>query len=336
MKKIVFFLLASLALIGCKNSGNSVLNDTKVKPSAAGRVGEMIAVISDELWESSVGDSVFYTFTEPFPGLPQDEPTFKIVHIPPSGFEKLYKINRNLLIVKIKQGIKPDISVEKDKWANNQIVMTVEAPDTNVFLKLWAKNKRKILRTFFDEEIARYQESFEIARNKDLIKEVEAQFGISMIFPEGYKTIDKKSGFLWISRETAISTQAVFITTMPYKGGNQLSVDSILMFWSRTLRKNVPGPKEGTYPGIEWGYVPTVENITVDGKNAVFIRGLWRTEGGYFLGGPFLCLTVPDMENDRVVTVFSLIYGGKKNKKLYVWQVEAILKTLKITLHKNT
>jgi len=72
-----------------------------------------------------------------------------------------------------------------------------------------------------------------------------------------------------------------------------------------------------------------VEEINLNGEYAFVIRGLWHTKN-YFMGGPFVSITTLDKDRNRIVTVETFVYAGKQRKKLYLWQVESIIKTLKI------
>ena len=49
------------------------------------------------------------------------------------------------------------------------------------------------------------------------------------------------------------------------------------------------------------------------------------------MGGPFVSITTIDQKRNRIVTADGYVYGGKKNKRELVRQIEAVLYTLKIT-----
>jgi len=73
----------------------------------------------------------------------------------------------------------------------------------------------------------------------------------------------------------------------------------------------------------------SLEKIILNNQNAILIRGLWYIEN-YFMGGPFISITIPDYTNKRIVTADAFVYGGKEDKKILIWQVEAIIKTIKL------
>jgi len=58
---------------------------------------------------------------------------------------------------------------------------------------------------------------------------------------------------------------------------------------------------------------------------------LWHVNSKtVFMGGPFVSYTVIDKKRNRVVTVYGYVFAGNQDKRNYVRQVEAVLKTLKI------
>ena len=46
------------------------------------------------------------------------------------------------------------------------------------------------------------------------------------------------------------------------------------------------------------------------------------------MGGPFVSITKYDEKHGRIVTVDGYVYAGKKDKRNYMRQVEAIMSTL--------
>ncbi len=93
--------------------------------------------------------------------------------------------------------------------------------------------------------------------------------------------------------------------------------------------KKVPGQTEGSYMQTETRVPIISEQFYLNNNYAYMLRGLWYIEN-YNQGGPFVSVSVLDEKRNRVVCADAYVYAGKKNKKLYIWQVESILRTLKI------
>ena len=79
----------------------------------------------------------------------------------------------------------------------------------------------------------------------------------------------------------------------------------------------------------EEAYTPHIFEVTLDGKKAFETKGKWEVKGMY-MAGPFISYTVVDKPNNRLVVVEGLTYAPSINKRDYMFELEAILKTLKI------
>jgi hypothetical protein len=73
--------------------------------------------------------------------------------------------------------------------------------------------------------------------------------------------------------------------------------------------------------------VPRLEELAFKGQYAAEIRGLWRMENDY-MGGPFCSLTVYDSTRARLVTVEGYAYAPYFDKREYVRQIEAVVRSL--------
>lgn len=89
----------------------------------------------------------------------------------------------------------------------------------------------------------------------------------------------------------------------------------------------MPGPAEGSYMTTEYYYEPEFKETSIDGKYAVEIRGLYKMNGA-FMGGPFVSLTTFDEERGRIVTAEGFVFAPKFEKREYLREVEAVVKSL--------
>ncbi len=326
MNKSIIFLLSIIIFSACVNETDNM----SVKPNPSGKAGEVLVVISDNAWNSEVGDTIFYSLSEAFPILPQNEPFFTVIHIPKGSFHSIFKTHRNIIFINIgKENPDPKITTVKDKWSKYQLIFNLYAPDEEAMVKLWSENMNSIKKEFFNKDISRYQMALSNTENTVEMSRLQDLFGISMQLPSDFNLPQLTDDFYWVSKETNVTSQGLFIYTYPYVDSSTFSTDYIISKLDEKLKKYVPGPNDGTYMQVEKRVSMQVEQLTLNGNYAYLIRGLWYTEN-YFLGGPFICLSVLDKKNNRIVTVVGYVYAGKQNKKLYMWQIEAIVKTLKI------
>ena len=321
----IYFLLSILLVLSCSKNQN-----TNVKPNPSGKSGEIIVIISDNLWQTNIGDTIFYSLTEPFGVLPQDESIFNIVHIPKSAFKSIFKTHRNIIIIDINsKNTEATVKKQKNKWAKLQLIYTFSAPNKEEFFKLWNNYNQQVKDHFFNAELNRYKQAFSAKINKDATTKIANKYNISLKIPSDYHLDVEKDNFAWISRETDISTQAILIYDYPYTDSNTFTVDYLINKRDEITKTYVLGPEKNTYMQTEKRVPFVVEEINLNGEYAFVIRGLWHTKN-YFMGGPFVSITTLDKDRNRIVTVETFVYAGKQRKKLYLWQVESIIKTLKI------
>lgn len=326
MKKILALFIATQIFSSCVTNTSS----NPIKPNPTGKAGEVIVVINDSKWNTEVGDTIFYTLSYPFPDLPQDEPFFDVVHIPHSSFQSIFKTHRNIIFINI--GVEhqePKITKTQDKWANYQIIYNFYAPDDTSMIKLWGENYEQIKRNIFNADLTRFQSSFKNYQNTEAIAKIKNLYNISMEIPSEFNLDELKDNFYWISKETNTTSQGIFIYTYPYTDSNTFTLDYIVAKRDEYLKKYVPGPNDNTYMQTEKQVPMQTEEITLNGNYGFVLRGLWYTEN-YFMGGPFVSISVLDEKNNRVITVEAYVYAGKQDKKLYLWQTEAVIKTMKI------
>lgn len=323
---ILILSVLSLTLFGC----NFYKNSAPVRPNSSGKAGEVIIVIEDKLWDGKAGDTIFYTLGAPFGVMPQDEPMFDVVQIPHDAFKNIFKTHRNIIFIDVSsQHPDPKVTKTTDKWANSQLIYHFYAPNDTSFITLWSKHKDEVIKTIFNAEMTRYKNAFIGFQNEEGKSKIAKKYNISIDLTSEYHVDELKDNFCWASRETEISSQGIFIYDYPYTDTNTFTRDYLVAKRNQVLKANVPGPNEGTYMQTETRAPITVEDISINGNYAMLMRGLWYTEN-YFLGGPFVSITMLDEKRNRIITVEAYVYAGKQKKKLYVWQTESIIRTLKI------
>ncbi|HAH59503.1 MAG TPA: hypothetical protein DCL86_15275, partial [Bacteroidales bacterium] len=107
---------------------SSCKDDKPVKASSTGSPSELLVVAENNLWKSSLGDSVRSFFNGPVPALPQPEPLYRLVNVKEDEFGRVLKIHRNVLILTIDSAMKqPLVEMRRDVWAAPQSVAKISA-----------------------------------------------------------------------------------------------------------------------------------------------------------------------------------------------------------------
>ena len=99
-------------------------------------------------------------------------------------------------------------------------------------------------------------------------------------------------------------------------------------------QKYVPGPNKDTYMITEKAFAPHVYPTEVSSIKAAEVRGIWEIHG-YPMAGPFLMYIINDPENNRKMVVEGFTFAPATAKRDYMFELEAILKTLKFTTVKE-
>ena len=328
MKIAKLLTICVSALVVSCNGGSGAMD--KFMASSAGKTGDVLVVMNDDSYDGYVGDTVFNWLTQPVLVLPQDEASFKVIRIKPTAYNDMLRKTRNIIYCDINpQNEKPSIKVEGDRYASPQILITIKAKDDSAFYNTWLKVEKYIYDTLSFAEKQRYLAYFNKYREANLENELSQSHPYSVYIPKGYNLDVNKPNFVWISNETSISSQALLIFNFPYEGPKSFEKQSLLAKIDSVLMLNVPGPADGSYMAISKYFEPIQEAYMRRGNYVSEMRGLWETKGD-FMGGPFVCQSLVDTVNAQMINVFAYAYGGKKDKKLLVWQLESIMSTFEI------
>jgi len=326
MKQIFVLTLISMMFASCVTDADR----QPIKPNPTGKAGEIIVVINDSKWNTEIGDTIFYTLSYPFPILPQDEPFFDVVQIPHSAFQSIFKTHRNIIFINI--GIEHQetkITKTQSKWSKYQLVYNFYAPNDSAMITLWGNNFETVKKDFFNADLLRFQAAYKPYQNLDVITKVKDMYGIDIQIPTEFNSDELKDDFYWVTKETNTTTQGIFIYTYPYTDTNTFTTDYLVAKRDENLKKYVPGPNPNTYMQTEKRVPIYSEEMMLNGNYAYVLRGLWYTEN-YLMGGPFVNISVLDETNNRIITIEAYVYAGKLDKKFYLWQTEAIVRTMKI------
>lgn len=313
-------------------------NKTHVLPRHSGAPGELLCVLSDERYESRTGDIIHEHFGATQPLLPQAEPYFDIVQLTPVQVNNITRYHRNLLFVHISSthDEKTRVVAERNKWASEQLVVSIYAKSTDEFDSLMTDNGMSILQKFNEYERKRLQSNFR-TRKAGGISENLSDHGIDLTLPQGSDIIKDTTNFVWIQRQRERNVsgtmhdilQGIVVYHYPYTTDTAFSQASILSMRDSLLKEHIPGRSPGSFMTTEYLLPPESEAIEFNGQYAVLTRGLWRVDGAV-MGGPFVQLTLLDEPRQRVVSVEGFVFAPKFNKREYLREVEAMVYSLEL------
>lgn len=324
MKKRIVFLAVCLVLTACEDAPRKTY-----KPESIGALNTIAVVMNNTMWEGAVGDKVREHFAAPLVGLTWDEPRFNLQHLPPSVFTGTTRHRRAVLYVS--RDSVTGAQVQDDVYASPQTVGVIKGTSDSALIAAIDSHAGQIMDSIRRMEMAEAQERFLRSLSKETV--LEEKFGISLRLPSIYKVGKQEENFVWIDREIQKGSMNIIAYELP---GDSFDTDSTFVRDIVRMRDSIgklyiPGPDvpgKITYMGTEKAFAPSVFPAEIGGKNAAEVRGIWEIVN-YPMAGPYLTYIINDPENDRKMVLEGFTFAPATNKRDYMFELEAIMRTVK-------
>ncbi len=323
MKNILLFSGLILLFISCDSKMHE-----KILVDSSGRMNHILVVINNDDWQGKVGDEIRSSLAKEVVGLPQPEPTFHLNQISPKGFTSFLTSNRNIVFVEY--ATKNSFTIKRDVYAKPQKIVHIKAKDKEGLIQLIKSNATKIIKTIRNADLKVYQQ-------KNIKKYWSPEkitlfntLNIKMRIPQTYGNSRDTKEYLWFVKDIPDGYQNILIYSVPITSEADENGENIIV--TRDLKGHyIPGskPKEGMHIITEEAYTPHRFDTQIDGKKAFETRGKWMMKGDY-MAGPFLNYTIVDKKNNRLIIAEGFTYAPNIKKRNYMFELEAILKTLEI------
>ena len=323
MKKLVLILIAVITVVACESGPQK-----KILKSANGRVNSLLVVIKNSEWQGEIGDELRKVLGEPVLGLPQPEAQFVVSQIPPENFGSMFRGSRSVLQVGI--GDENAFNTNTDVYAAPQKIITITGTSNEEIIEQIKKNSSKLVSVFKNADLIAVQRRIlKKFWNPTKIKTFEKQ-GYSIKIPQSYTKVEDDGDIVWYRYHlNGGESMEIFTYTVPITSEDDLNGNNIVAIRNEFGKKYVPGQIEGSHMITEEAYTPHVFEIDFKERKAFETRGKWEVKG-VFMAGPFLSYTVVDKPNNRLIVAEGLTYAPGVNKRDYMFEIEAILKTLTI------
>jgi hypothetical protein len=328
MKKLLFPLLV-IILFSCE----SIKKDKSLLPSSSGKYGEVLIVVDTVFEKAKTGTAINKIFFQAVEGLPQQEYQFRASTVPPKGFKSILRQSRNILKLNIKKNLKTKIEVVRNVWAKNQLMIQINAATDSDASRILTKNKQTIRNYFNEEEVKRLQGYFKKNNQENLSNALSERIGVNMVIPKGFVKMEDKDNGIWFKMEKKVGQhqiiQGLIAYTTPYNTDsifiNSYFIEQRDLFCSEFVQ----GSRESSFMNVYSEFNPIQKEVNLNGLYTVEYRGLWNMKND-FMGGPYVHYTFVDEENSRVINLDGFVYAPKFNKREYLRELEALLKTAKL------
>lgn len=344
---LIAFSIAILLSCGGETNREDLL------PDATGNHGEIILLMEDNLFEGPIGDTVMGLFNQRCPGpYLRREPLFDIFHTNKDGFGRLVKRNRNILKIFVDSDSTYQESCmieKKNYWSKGQLFLIVKDSDPDRLYQFVLSNFQDVIDRFNEFEQEQLQAEYKKEHNRNVKEKAEENFGISIYLPKSSELRVNEEDFMWVKRERSHNVmgnpanhteggtfwiqQGILFWSEPYTDTNQLKPMGILAIQDSVLKEHVWGEIDGSYMSTEYdsAYAPIGKAMEYNEAYTVEIRGLWTYRGhpAAVGGGPFVQRTFLNEATNEVITVYGYIYAPAFNKREYIRELDAMLKTIK-------
>lgn len=334
MRYIIFSALSLILLMSCgdkKNSKELYIAD------ASGAINNVSVVVENDLWDGSVGEAIRSVLAKPIYGLPQDEPTFTISQIPPSVFSGF--VTKNRTVLKIETNKEADIKISDNVYAKPQKVIVVSGKTKKEIIDLITENEAKIVETFKNQELA--ERLRQMAKSPHSITSIKEKLGLTIQFPSIYEVAKEKDNFFWLRKDITIGHMHIMMYELPLdaiKRNDSMVMQIIKIrdsigetYFKGRLDGNLDaeGKTINSFMITEDAYTPFHHETILDNKPAFETKGLWELTND-FMGGPFINYAIEDKTNNRWVVIEGFVFAPSVEKRNYMLELEAIIKSVKI------
>ena len=211
MKKYSFILciaLVAFVVASCGLKGNH---------TSSGRAYELLVVVDHGVWDRAAGRALHDALDADMPGLPQSEPSFRIMYTSPKDYDSTLKLIRNIIIVDIQDiYTKASFKYAKDVYANPQMILTIQAPNEEEFEKFVEENKKTIVDFFTRAEMNRQITFLEGKHSNFISQKVDSLFGCDIWVDAELANSKTGDDFFWASTNTGSADRNFVMYSYPY------------------------------------------------------------------------------------------------------------------------
>ncbi len=324
MKHLFTLLFVLLLLFSCDDGPKK-----SYKPASIGAINTVGVVISNDLWEGPVGDKLREYFAAPIVGLTSDEPIFSLEQMPQKVFTGTTRHRRAVLFVDL--DTVNVAHVKTDLYATPQEIGVIKGRTQEEIIENIETSAEEIIEAITAMELKETQKRFLRSLNKEKI--LEEKFGVTLSLPSIYKLGKQEDNFVWIDREIQKGSMNIIAYEIPWSSlsNDSTFVTDFIRMRDSIGKKYIPGPdvlNKITYMTTEDAFAPYFFTTEIDGRRTIEARSIWDMEN-FPMAGPFATFIMDDEKNNRKLVVEGFTFAPATNKRDYMFELEAIIRTIK-------
>jgi hypothetical protein len=326
MKKALFILSLILLLSSCDSK-----KPKRIFLDSNGRMNHLLIVMNESKWNGDSGKKLKEIIMTPVLGMPQAENQFDVSQVPEFSYGKMFKASRNILLVGI--DTVNSFKAETNVYAKPQQIVKITGTNEEALIEMLENYKETMISTFKKFDIKNLQNSHKENAYESASFQTLTNLGLEMTIPKIFKKVDDTGAFLWLRQHLSggiakgDSSSNILIYSVPMPESKKGLVEIISKMRDTIGKKYIPGRKENMFMITEKLVTPRVFKTMLDEKSCYATYGKWEVLND-FMAGPFLNYAIEDVKNNRWIVVEGFVYAPSVDKRDYMFEVEAILKTI--------
>ncbi len=318
-------ILMGLSIVACQQK--EVKN---YLPESNGPLNEVMVVADTDLLEGTAGDALKSYLSQRQLGLGVDEAKYTIRHLTPDLFKGA--IMRSRSVVYMQLDTLSRAHVKRDMYATPQHLVVIKGRNELELAQNVDQIMLQAVDSFRQSDLRVAQSRFR--RSLYTEPRLNSVFGINLTIPSIYRPAKFTEDFAWIDRPIENGTMNLLVYALnPGQFSNEDNfLEDLIRMRDSVGRAHVPGPDaEGTQTHMQTEPIfrPYVFGAELNGFKAAEMRGMWDING-YPMAGPFITYVINDTINKRNLVLEGFVFAPNKEKRDYLFELEAIIKTLKI------
>ena len=321
LKKKLQLLLITLLFASCQSDSSKAF-----VPESNGNINTLTVVMDKGSWAGDLGKKIKKVLTEPYEGLPFDEPKYDLYHLESSIFTGFARSSRNIIVFN-KDTTDQGFRIIKNLWARPQITAIITGEDEAVMSFYFEENKDLLMRSIDENERIEKIRRMSISPNKD--KELKERLGIALTFPDAYETVKDTTNFVWIEKQVVKGHLNIIAYTLPLDIDLKKIEERIPKIRDSIGEIFIPGRVPGSYMITERAYLPYYYKTKVNRLDAILTKGTWEVQND-FMAGPYVNYIIKDTINKRNIVIEGFSFAPSESKRNYMFELNTIITTMKL------
>lgn len=345
----LFILLITILTASCSSDTTKNGGSKSHLPVARGEANAILCVMDTTQWNGPVGEALRDIFSDYVPGLPQDEPYFKLRNINPLKMNNILKTGKSMIFVSTmdNQGaqsramqnyftssslekILKDTALyrlpQKNQFARGQEILHLFG-QTEKQLVAHLKRDKEVLRNYFlNIENKRIAKAIFKVREKQIEKTLRETHGFDVQVPYGYDLAKNQRDFIWIRLLDPEYEKNIFVHYRPFNSRDPF--EDVLAFREDITSSYMRDVQKPDIFMTLQNENMNIREVNFKGKYAKELRGLWKLSD-ISGGGPFVSYVFVDESQKRLYYLEGYVFAPSKDKREFMQEMEVIINTFR-------